>query len=138
MESETWDIVSEMLSHHKNHIQAKKVPIKVEAFLEFDANQIFKSTLVGQLNDNPFLSKDRLTCVKKSLYFNNNEDYLNASRSLNTYFVGIGLDVGVFFVQCSTILRASTITAAKKRERNRASKSGKPTSTIQGVDEGTW
>ena len=88
-----------MLSHQENHVEVEKELVKAKPFVEFDGNRIFKSTLVGQLNGNPFLSsKDRLTRVKKSLYFNNSEDYLNASRSLNTCFVGIGSDVGVFFV----------------------------------------
>jgi len=79
-----------------------------------------------------------LTRVKKSLYFNNSEDYLQAAQCENTCFVGIGSDVGVYFLQRSTITRPSTVTAAKKRRRCVAGKSGTPTSTLQGVDQGTW
>ena len=138
LESETRDIIIEMLSYHENHVEGEQAAIKVEPFVEFDGNQIFKSTLVGQLNGNPFLSKDTLTRVKKSLYFNNSKDYLNVAKCSNTCFVGIGSDVGVFFVQRSTISRGSTVSIAKKRGRSRASKSENPASTLEGVDEGTW
>jgi len=138
VESETTDIISDILSRHEVEVCDRPTPAKVVAFVEFDGNRIFKSTLVGQLNGNPFLSKDRLTRVKKSLYFNNSEDYLNAAQCSNTCFVGIGSDVGVYFVQRSTISRPSTVTTAKKRGRSRLGKSGRPASTLQGVDEGTW
>ena len=103
LESETRDIVADMLNDHEEYVSALPVPVKLEAFVSFDGNWIFKSILVGQLNGNPFLSKDKLTRVKQSLYFNNNENYLNAAQSGNACFVGIGSDVGVFFVQRSTI-----------------------------------
>ena len=92
------DVISEMLSPHEGHIRAIHVPVKVEAFVEFNGNRIIKSTLGGQLNSNPFLSKDRLTRVKKSLYYNNSEDYLTAAQCSHTCFVEIGSDVGVYFV----------------------------------------
>jgi hypothetical protein len=85
-----------------------------------------------------FLSKDRLTRVKNSLYFNNADVYLSAAQSSSTCFVGIGSDVGIFFVQRSTLSRPSTVAAAKKRGRSRASNRGTATSVLQGVDEGTW
>jgi len=137
-ESEIRDVISEMLGNHEDQLQAIPVPVKVEAFVEFDGHKIFKSTLVGQLNGNPFLSKDRLTRVKNSLYFNNSDAYLSAAQCESTCFVGIGSDVGVFFVQRSTITRLSTVTAAKRRGKSRASKSGTATSVLQGVDQGTW
>jgi len=87
------------------------------AFVEFDGERIFKSTLVVQLNSNPFLSKDRLTRVKKLLYFINSEDYLGTPQCSNMCFVGIGSNVGVYFVQRSMIARPSTVTVAKKRRR---------------------
>ena len=106
--------------------------------MEFDGHRIFKSTLVGQLNGNPFLAKDRLTRVKNLLYFNNSEDYLRAATCSNTCFVGIGSDVGVYFLQRTTITRPSTVTAAKKRGMSLAKKSGRVASTLRGVDEGSW
>ena len=105
--------------------------------MEFDGHMIFKSTLVGQLNGNSFLAKDRLTRVRNSLYFNNNEDYLRTIQCSNTCFVEIGSDVGVYFVQRTAITRPFTVTAAKRRGNSLAKKSGRVASTLQGVDEGT-
>ena len=138
LESEACDAISDMLSAHENQVAGTLDRHKVEPFVQFDGNKIFKSTLVGQLNGNPFLSKDRLTRVKNSLYFNNADVYLSAAQSSSTCFVGIGSDVGIFFVQRSTLSRPSTIAAAKKRGRSRASNRGTATSVLQGVDEGTW
>ena len=50
VESETQDIISEVLSNHEDHIPGTSTPVKVVSFVEFDGNRIFKSTLVGQLN----------------------------------------------------------------------------------------
>ena len=44
----------------------------------------------------------------------------------------------VYFMQHSTIARASTVTAAKKRGRCRLGKSNTTASILQGVDKGTW
>ena len=115
LESETRDIISEMLSTHKEHLQSIPVPLKIESFVEFDGHKIFKSTLIGQLNGNLFLSKDKLTRVRNSLYFNNSDVYVNAAENTNTCLVGIGSDVGVFFEQRSTVTRPSTVIAAKRR-----------------------
>ena len=122
----------------EKHVQSIHVPARVEAFVEFDGHMIFKSTLVRQLNGNPFLSKDRLTRARKSLYFNNSEDNLRAPQCSNTCFVGIGSDVRVYFVQRTTITRPSIVTAAKKKGNSLAKKSGRVASTMRGVDEGTW
>ena len=83
----------------------------------------------------PFCPKTSSLVLK-----NHNEDYLSVATCSNTCFVGIGLDVGVYFVQRSTIMRPSTVTAAKKRGRGRSrlGKSGSAASTMEGVDEGTW
>ena len=118
-ESEMHDIILELLSGHEDQVRDRLTLVKVVAFVEFDRHWIFKSTLVGQLNSNPFLSKSKLTLVKKSLYFNNSEDYLNVAQCLNTCFVGIGSDVEVYFMQHSTITRSSSVIAAKKGQRSR-------------------
>ena len=44
VESEVHDVISEMLSPHEGHVRAIPVPVKVEAFVEFNGNRIFKST----------------------------------------------------------------------------------------------
>ena len=42
--------------------------MKVMPTLEYDKHQIFKATLVSQLNADPISSKDRLTQVRNSIY----------------------------------------------------------------------
>ena len=41
---------------------------------------ISKSSRVTQLNGNPFFSKDKLTRLRNSLYFNNDDDYLSVGE----------------------------------------------------------
>ena len=60
VESETCDVISDMLGAHEEQISTIPVPTKVEAFVEFDGHKIFKSTLVGQLNGNPFFIKGQI------------------------------------------------------------------------------
>ena len=79
-----------------------------------------------------------LTCVQYYLYFNNDDDYLRVAQCSNTCFVGLGSNVGVYFVQCTTITRSSTMILAKKKGSYLAQKFGKVVSTTRGVDEGTW
>ena len=85
VESETHNAMSDMLNLEEPQVSTAIPTEKVIPFVEFFGHKIFKSTLVSQLNSNPFLSKDRLTRVKKNLiYFNNSDDYINASSSSET------------------------------------------------------
>ena len=59
---------------------------------------MFKSTLIVEFNGNPFLSKDRLTQVRNSVYFNNTNDYISAANSENTCLLRLGLDCAMYFV----------------------------------------
>jgi hypothetical protein len=61
VESETRDAMSEMLNLEEPQISTILPIDKVIPFVEYDGHKIYKSTLVSQLNANPFLSKDRLT-----------------------------------------------------------------------------
>jgi hypothetical protein len=45
----------------------------------YKGNTVYKHTLVDQFNGNPFLSKNKLTCVRKSMYFNDLNNYLIAT-----------------------------------------------------------
>jgi hypothetical protein len=81
VELEARDIVREMLDSHENHVDSHVTPKKVIPFVQYGGNQIYKSTLVSQLNDNPFLSKDCLTRFRNSNYFNNLEEYIAAQNS---------------------------------------------------------
>jgi hypothetical protein len=68
---------------------------KFEPTVEYSGKVIFKSTLVSELNGNPFLSKDRLTRIRNSVYFNNAEDYRNVANSSSSYLLGLGSDCGI-------------------------------------------
>lgn len=93
---------------------------KVELVVEYQGKAIFKSTLVAELNGNPFLSKDRLTRIKSSIYFNNGEEYLSTANSSTTYFLGLGSDCGVLFVQSSNINQSFAIMVAQRRNHRYA------------------
>lgn len=67
-------------------------------FVSFKGVQIYKSTLVSELVGNPHLSKDRLTRVKQSIYFNNLVDKPTVREGAATMFMTVGSDCGVFFV----------------------------------------
>jgi hypothetical protein len=78
---------------------------------------VYKSTLVNELNGNPFLSKDRLTHICNSVYFNNSENYLSTATSNSTCLLGLGSDCGVFFVKSQSHVVGSARKAAKSRCR---------------------
>jgi hypothetical protein len=101
---ETRSVFRDMLDNLEPHICEAFEPVSiVSPVVEYSGHQIYKSTLVSQLNGNPFLSKDRLACVKNSIYFNNSEDYLRAANCANTQLLGLGSDCAVFFVQRTTL-----------------------------------
>ena len=92
LEDETRDALSKILNGVEDHFEPIATPpTKILPYVEYEGNQIFKSTLISQLNGNghPFLSKDRLMRVKKSIYFNNSE--VNVASSSSTMFLGLGL-----------------------------------------------
>jgi hypothetical protein len=138
-EMETRDVLAEMLSTHENQIVSELAPLKVIPVVEYRSHQIFKSTLVSQLNANPFLSNDSLTRVKNSMYINNFADYLSAASSSSICLLGLGLNCGVYFIQRSSTMVSSTMKAATRRHsRSRDGQCGVPSSCLQGVDKGSW
>jgi hypothetical protein len=84
------------------------------------------------------LSKDRLTRVKNSIYFNNSEDYLRAANCANTQLLRLGSDCAVFFVHRISTTQTSAVKAAEKCKRKQARKFGCATSVQNGGDKGTW
>jgi hypothetical protein len=88
--------------------------------------------LVNQLNANPFLSKDKLTCVRKSMYFNNLNVYLTAISSSSTCLLSLGNNCGVYFVL------DNNNQACSKRQGGKSSRVGKPTHICNGTSNGTW
>ena len=73
----------------------------IQLVVTYEGHTIYKSTLVSQLNGNHFLSEDRLTRVRNSIYFNNANDYIATSSSTSLMMLGLGSDCGVLF--CSAI-----------------------------------
>lgn len=111
---------------------------KIELVVEYMGKAIYKSTLVAELNGNPFLSKDRLTHIKKiSLYFNNAEDYLSTANSTTTTFPRLGSDCGVLFMQSRTLGQSFRVIAAPKRN-GCATRVGRTPVVTARVDIGTW
>jgi hypothetical protein len=97
---------------------------------------VYKSTLVNELNGNSFLSKDRLTCICNSIYFNNSKDYLSTATSNSTCLLGLGSDCGVFFVESQSRAMGSAAKAAKSRSR--MGRLGGPSSVPVVASSGTW
>jgi hypothetical protein len=137
MECEVRDALSSLLDDLEMHIQDTDAPMQVSPLVEYSSNKIFKSTLVGQLNRNPFLSKDMLTRVRNSIYFNNTDDYLSAANSSNTCLLGLGSGCAVYMMQRSTTRVSSMSRVAGKRGWPRKNVSG-PSNIYNGVDEGCW
>ena len=123
LEVEAQDVVSDVLNLEEPQISNALPSDKVIPYVQYGGHNIYKSTLVSQLNANPFLSKDRLTRVKNSIYFNNFDDYISASSSTDTMLLGLGMDCRVYFMQRSTTRISSSVKTAVRRSRGRPSKS---------------
>jgi len=117
VKDEVRGIVNEMISSASQENVIVQSSIPFNNTMKFEDNIIFKSTFVSQLNVNPFFSKDRLTRVKSSVYFNNSESYLAAANSSSTCFVGVGTNVGVYFVQRISTTQSCAIRAIQKRNK---------------------
>ena len=102
MEAKAADVITEMLNAHEELMPAIIPEIAIVPFVQYEGKQIFKNTLVSQLNGNPFLSKDQLTRVQNSIYFNNLEEYLAAANSMDTCILGLGSNCVVYMVQRSS------------------------------------
>ncbi|KAL3692992.1 hypothetical protein R1sor_006643 [Riccia sorocarpa] len=64
---ETMHIMSEVFHQLCSDEQEVK---KFDPMVSYDGHSMYKATLVSQLVGNPTLSKDRLTRIKQSIYFN--------------------------------------------------------------------
>jgi len=73
---------------------------------------VYKSTMVSQLVENPGLSKDKLTRVKQSVYFNNLVDKPCAREGIPTMFITVGSDCGVYFLEAPPAPRETRATEA--------------------------
>jgi hypothetical protein len=142
LERECRDAITEMLDEVELPAAIDKDPAdlveKFEPTNEYSGKVIFKSTLVSELNGNPFLSKNRLIRIRNSIYFNNAEDYLNAANSSFSCSLGLGSDCGVYFVQKSSLNTTSAVQTVRKGSRNSSSRSGDPTNVSAGIDSRSW
>lgn len=92
--------------------------VDVKPTVSYNGRQMYKSTLVSQLVGNPNLSKDRLTRVKQSLYFNNLVDKPKDRDGEHTMLMTVSSDIGVLFVdgsQKGRHTRSSQIVARAKK-----------------------
>lgn len=85
-----------MLNGEEVFGESNSAIVKVMLMVEYDGRQIFKATLVSQLSANLFLSKDKVTQVKKSIYFNINDDYISASSLSTSMLIRLASDVDRF------------------------------------------
>jgi len=85
----------ELVNKKELEISSTSTSSKVVPIVSFHGYSIYKSTLVDQLNGNLYLSKDRITWMKNSIYFNNSDDYLVASSFTTSMLLGLGFDIGV-------------------------------------------
>ena len=79
---------------------------------------------MSQLTGNSFLSKDHLTKVRNSIYFNNSDDYLATANLSNTCLLGLSSDCAIYFVQLNTTKMSLIAKAAMKRTRGSRQKVG--------------
>jgi hypothetical protein len=84
------------------------------------------------MNGNPYLSKDILTRMKNSIYFNNSDDYLAVASSTTSMLFGLGSDSGVYFKDSKGSRTSSTVMATKKMTRVT------PATVNHGVDNGMF
>jgi hypothetical protein len=137
-ELEAREAICTMLDDYKVHVKEGIMLDKIVSFVEYEGIVIYKSTLVSQLNSIPFHSKDRLTKIRNSIYFNNSKDYLNAANATDTCLLGLGSNCAVYMVQCSTTKKSSTSKVVRKRTRNLKNKAIKESNIYDGVDESFW
>lgn len=132
LEEETKNVFAEVINDHEVQVSSSSQPAKILPVVTYEGHSIYKSTLVSQLNGNPYLSKDRLTRMKNSIYFNNSDDYLAAASSTSSMLLGLGCDVGVYFKDGRGTANSSALTAARKRKR------GRPAVVNSGANKGIF
>ena len=139
VEDEVRGIIRDMMNDREDPLTLpQSTPTFISAVVEYQGHVIYKSTFISQMIATPFLSKDRLTRVKNSIYFKNSNDYIFATASADTCLLGLGSDCTVYFVQRSTVCISSAVKAARKKTRSKQLRRGTPSNILQGVDEGTW
>ncbi|KAL3701983.1 hypothetical protein R1sor_020005 [Riccia sorocarpa] len=108
---ETKHVMSEVFHELCSDEQEVK---KFDPMVSYDGHSIYKATLVSQLVGNPMLSKDRLTRIKQSIYFNGVKQKPRVD-GVPVCILDIGSDCDVFFKSENT--RRST-RSNKRRTAN--------------------
>ena len=119
LEEEAPDVLTCIMNDKEQQVNAQNIPKIVVSYVETGGHRVFKLTLVTQLNENPFLSNDRLKRVQNSIFYNNSNDVLNATLSSTSCLLGVGLDCGVYFVQRSSTGISSIVKSTVQRSRKR-------------------
>jgi hypothetical protein len=117
VEEETRDVITDLLNQTEDQVTLVQGAEKIWPTIEVDGHSIYKSILVLQLNDNTFLSKDRLARTKHSIQFNNHDNCLQARSSCGSSLLSIGSHGGVHFVQLSTTRVLSTVKSVVKQKK---------------------
>ena len=131
LQDDTRNVFVEFINDHEEQMSSACTSSKIIPVVTYDGHAMYKSTLVGQLNGNLYLSKDRLTRIKNSIYFNNADDYDGVASSTTTMFMGLESDVGVYFNNLRTTGGSST-------RSDKRGKRGRPSPTNCGVDNGIF
>ena len=101
LESETRHAIQDLLSISEQECPCECEPLKntpIVSIVTYDGKGIYKATLVSQLNASPFLSKNRLTRVENSFFFNNAHTYMLVAESSHSCLLGLGADCAIFFL----------------------------------------
>ncbi|KAL2612446.1 hypothetical protein R1flu_024138 [Riccia fluitans] len=103
-EDETNDLKG--YGHEAHHIMSKTMSIllmehaptkrKVDLMVSYEGHQMYKASLVSLLVGNPILSKDRLTHIKQSVYFNGVKPKPRVD-GVSVCIINVGSDYAVFF-----------------------------------------
>ncbi|KAL3680822.1 hypothetical protein R1sor_023778 [Riccia sorocarpa] len=105
---ETRHIMAEVLQQ----VQCEGASVsKYDPMVAYDGHSIYKATLVSQLLGNPTLSKDRLTRIKQSIYFNGVKPKPK-QEGVPVCIMNIGSDCAVMF---NTVTNQRSTRAKKGR-----------------------
>ena len=132
LEEETRNVFVKLLTDHKAQVSLVTILAKIVLVVSYEDHCNYKSTLVSQSNGNPYLSKDRLTRMKNSIYFNNSNDYMAAVESTTSMLMGLGSDVVVYF----TDLRNNGNSVPMRGAALRKQKRGRAANTTSGAANG--
>ncbi|CAM6105892.1 unnamed protein product [Calypogeia fissa] len=101
------DIFSEIVHESEEEVEAAQ---RVKPTVTCNGKEIYKSTVVSGFNQNPHLSKDRLTRVRQKFYWNNWVDKPKLQDGTPSMLIMNGSDCGVFFIDSIEIKRGTRST----------------------------